>query len=98
MLQELWADPAVGACSHQARPEAEVGPIPLYERCRQAKGVLALPRAWTKANGLGAERWKTTGTRSGSGVAAGGLRKHEATGWGRYMLTVRKRTTIVVEW
>ena len=27
----------------KARPEAEPGPIPLYERCRQAEGVLALP-------------------------------------------------------
>ena len=28
MLQEMWTDPAVGACSHQARPEAEPGLVP----------------------------------------------------------------------
>ena len=72
MLQELWADRAVGACSHQARSEAEPGLMPLNEWRRQ-----------------------TTGTSAGSCVAAGGLRKHEATGWGRYML---RRTTTVVEW
>ena len=49
MLQELWADPAVGACNHQARPEAEPGLT--LRRCRQAEGVLAL------LNGLGTEWW-----------------------------------------
>ena len=45
--------------------------------------------------------WAPTGERPqgppAGGVVSGGLRKHEATGWGRCMLTVRRGTTIVVE-
>ena len=57
-----WTDPAVGACSFQARSEAESGLIPLNEWRRQAEEVLAHPAGMMKADGLGAEWWKTTGT------------------------------------
>ena len=81
----------MGACSSAAGSAGFGAPA-----CR---GPGRRQRAWTKASGLGAEGWKTTGTSAGGGVGAGGLRKHEATGWGRYMLTVRaQKNHDVVEW
>ena len=59
-------------------------------------GYSNFQRAWTKSIGLGADGWKATGDRAGGGVPAGGPRKHDATGWRRYIFTARKRTTIVV--
>ena len=43
MLNELGADPELSTDSHEARPKAEPGHVPLDERAREAERILELP-------------------------------------------------------